>query len=39
MGLRVIAIDGGEEKKAMCEQLGAEVSFLLFPLFCVWGLC
>ncbi|OJJ41372.1 hypothetical protein ASPWEDRAFT_34912 [Aspergillus wentii DTO 134E9] len=24
MGLRVIAIDGGEEKKAMCEQLGAE---------------
>ncbi|KAF7527292.1 hypothetical protein PCG10_003119 [Penicillium crustosum] len=25
MGLRVIAIDGGEEKKAMCEQLGAEV--------------
>lgn len=25
MGLRVIAIDGGEEKKAMCEKLGAEV--------------
>lgn len=25
MGLRIIAIDGGEEKKAMCEQLGAEV--------------
>jgi Zn-dependent alcohol dehydrogenases len=33
MGLRVIAIDGGEDKKAMCEQLGAEVSFFLFPLF------
>lgn len=25
MGLRVIAIDGGEEKRAMCEELGAEV--------------
>ncbi|KAJ9197198.1 hypothetical protein DTO164E3_5912 [Paecilomyces variotii] len=24
MGLRVIAIDGGDEKKALCEQLGAE---------------
>ncbi|KAJ5512780.1 Polyketide synthase enoylreductase [Penicillium fimorum] len=24
MGLRVIAIDGGDEKKAMCEELGAE---------------
>ncbi|EED14622.1 alcohol dehydrogenase, putative [Talaromyces stipitatus ATCC 10500] len=24
MGIRVIAIDGGEEKKAMCESLGAE---------------
>jgi propanol-preferring alcohol dehydrogenase len=29
MGLRVIAIDGGEEKRAMCEQLGAEVGLLL----------
>lgn len=29
MGLRVIAIDGGEEKRAMCEQLGAEVSLLM----------
>jgi propanol-preferring alcohol dehydrogenase len=25
MGLRVIAIDGGDEKRVMCEQLGAEV--------------
>lgn len=25
MGLRVIAIDGGDEKRAMCEQLGSEV--------------
>jgi propanol-preferring alcohol dehydrogenase len=25
MGLRVIAIDGGDEKRGMCEQLGAEV--------------
>ncbi|KAF7596299.1 alcohol dehydrogenase [Aspergillus hancockii] len=25
MGIRVVAIDGGEEKKGMCEQLGAEV--------------
>lgn len=24
MGLRVIAIDGGDEKRAMCEQLGTE---------------
>jgi propanol-preferring alcohol dehydrogenase len=24
MGLRVIAIDGGEEKRALCEKLGAE---------------
>lgn len=24
MGLRIIAIDGGDEKRAMCEQLGAE---------------
>ncbi|KAJ5689568.1 hypothetical protein N7462_003960 [Penicillium macrosclerotiorum] len=24
MGLRVIAIDGGDEKRAMCEKLGAE---------------
>ncbi|OJJ50392.1 hypothetical protein ASPZODRAFT_58389 [Penicilliopsis zonata CBS 506.65] len=24
MGLRIIAIDGGEEKRAMCEQLGAQ---------------
>ncbi|KAJ5647478.1 hypothetical protein N7490_003850 [Penicillium lividum] len=24
MGLRVIAIDGGDEKRAMCEQLGSE---------------
>ena len=31
MGLRSIAIDGGEEKRAMCEKLGAEVipSFIL----------
>jgi len=25
MGIRVIAVDGGDEKKAMCEQLGTEV--------------
>jgi propanol-preferring alcohol dehydrogenase len=25
MGLRVVAIDGGDEKRAMCEQLGTEV--------------
>lgn len=25
MGLRVIAVDGGDEKRAMCEQLGTEV--------------
>ena len=25
MGLRVVAIDGGDEKRAMCSQLGAEV--------------
>jgi propanol-preferring alcohol dehydrogenase len=25
MGVRVIAVDGGDEKKAMCEQLGTEV--------------
>lgn len=27
MGLRVIAIDGGDEKRAECESLGAEVCF------------
>lgn len=26
MGLRVIAIDGGDEKKAFCESMGAEVT-------------
>jgi propanol-preferring alcohol dehydrogenase len=26
MGLRIIAIDGGDEKRQMCEKLGAEVS-------------
>lgn len=26
MGLRTIAIDGGDEKKAMCEKLGSEVN-------------
>jgi propanol-preferring alcohol dehydrogenase len=25
MGIRVIAVDGGDEKKAMCESLGTEV--------------
>jgi alcohol dehydrogenase, propanol-preferring len=25
MGIRVIAVDGGDEKRAMCEQLGTEV--------------
>lgn len=25
MGLRIVAIDGGDEKKAMCEKLGTEV--------------
>ena len=30
MGLRGIAIDGGDEKRAMCEQLGAEVGFIPF---------
>lgn len=29
MGLRVIAIDGGEEKRGMCEKLGAEVSLFM----------
>lgn len=29
MGLRVIVIDGGDEKKAMCEKLGAEVSHFI----------
>jgi len=30
MGVRVVAVDGGDEKRAMCEQLGAEayVDFL-----------
>jgi propanol-preferring alcohol dehydrogenase len=27
MGIRVVAVDGGDEKKAMCEQLGTEVFF------------
>jgi len=27
MGLRVVAIDGGDEKRSMCEELGAEVCF------------
>lgn len=26
MGLRIIAIDGGDEKKELCERMGAEVS-------------
>lgn len=26
MGLRVVAIDGGDEKREMCQELGAEVS-------------
>lgn len=26
MGLRIVAIDGGSEKEAMCQQLGAEVN-------------
>lgn len=30
MGLRVVAIDGGEEKRAMCQQLGAEVGSVIF---------
>jgi propanol-preferring alcohol dehydrogenase len=34
MGLRVIAIDGGEEKREMCEKLGAEVSFCLSSVLC-----
>ncbi|KAI5287406.1 alcohol dehydrogenase [Ascosphaera acerosa] len=29
MGIRPVAIDGGAEKQAMCEALGAEVSLLL----------
>jgi propanol-preferring alcohol dehydrogenase len=36
MGLRVVAIDGGDEKRGMCESLGAEVcSFTswMYPLF------
>lgn len=32
MGIRVVAIDGGEEKQAMCEQLGAEVGRCNTPL-------
>lgn len=28
MGLRVIAVDGGDEKRSLCEKLGAEVSNL-----------
>lgn len=31
MGLRVIAIDGGDEKRAMCEKLGAEVCVYISP--------
>jgi len=30
MGLRVIAIDGGDEKRQMCEELGSEVRLSLF---------
>lgn len=33
MGLRIIAIDGGDEKKAMCEKLGAEVPIIFFFSF------
>lgn len=34
MGLYVVAIDGGDEKRAMCEELGAEV-FLTPSKYCV----
>lgn len=33
MGIRPIAIDGGDEKRAMCEKLGAEVSLYCQTLF------
>jgi propanol-preferring alcohol dehydrogenase len=29
MGLRVVAIDGGDEKRAVCEQLGSEVNLTM----------
>lgn len=32
LGLRVIAIDGGDEKRDFCKDLGAEVSQSSFPL-------
>ena len=38
MGLRVIAIDGGDEKRAMCAELGAEVCILSLLLFLLIGL-
>lgn len=31
MGIRVVAVDGGDEKRAMCEQLGTEVYWLKRP--------
>lgn len=34
MGLRVVGVDGGDEKRAMCEKLGSEVStFLAIIIF------
>ncbi|KAI5293078.1 alcohol dehydrogenase [Ascosphaera atra] len=33
MGIRPIAIDGGDEKREMCQKLGAEVCFPLLPRF------
>lgn len=32
MGVRVVAVDGSDEKRAMCEQLGAEVTTILILL-------
>lgn len=36
MGIRVIAIDGGEEKEKMCKEIGAEVKehYPLSPSYC-----
>lgn len=39
MGLRVIAIDGGDEKKAVCQNLGAEVILPTHPLlYCIYNI-
>lgn len=35
LGLEVIAIDGGEEKKSMCTSLGAKVNYLFYRCYSV----